>query len=104
MAGQLRIGDIGTVIRIRVKENGLPFNASSATLKTLKLRKPSGIVISRATSFETTGVDGVLVYTTVLNDLDQSGPWTGQIYLEMPAGKWHTDPFNFMVGENVDSV
>ena len=102
MAGQIRKGDIGTVIRVQIKENGAPFNAATATVKTLKLLKPSGAVIARATTFETTGADGVLLYTTVLDDLDQSGPWTGQVYLELPIGKWHTDQFKFSVGENVD--
>ena len=101
MAGQMRVGDIGTVIRISVKENGLPFNASSATVKTLKLMKPSGVVVARATTFESNGADGVLRYATVLADLDESGPWTGQVYLELPIGKWHTNPFNFVVGENL---
>ena len=101
MAGQLRKLDEGSVLRLSVKENGLPFNAAAATVKTLKLAKPSGAVVDRVAVFETTGADGVLLYTTIAGDLDESGPWTGQLYLEFPAGKWHTDPFNFVVGENI---
>lgn len=101
MAGQFRIRDIGSVIRVSVKENGAPFNASTATTKTLKLRRPDGTVTTKTMTFETSGVDGVLVYTTLLNDLDQAGPWTGQVYLELPTGKWHTEPFNFSVGDNL---
>jgi hypothetical protein len=101
MAGQLRKDDVGSVLRLSVKENALPFDASAATVKTLKLSPPNGNVIERAASFETTGADGVLIYTTIAGDLDQAGPWTGQLYLEFPTGKWHTDPFNFVVGENL---
>lgn len=101
MAGQLRKNDEGSVLRISVKENGAPFNAGSATTKTLKLAKPSGTVVERTPVFETTGVDGVLLYTTIAGDLDESGPWTGQLHLEFVGGKWHTDQFNFVVGENL---
>jgi hypothetical protein len=102
MAGQLRKDDIGSIIRVRVREEGLPFNAAAATTKTLKLKKPSGRVVARPAEFETNGTDGVFTYTTVEDDLDESGPWSGQIFMEFPTGQWHTDAFNFHVGENLE--
>lgn len=99
MAGQLRKGDVGSVIRVSVKENLLPFDAQSSTVKTLKLKKPDGTVLSKTAVAETNGADGVFLYTTVAGDLDQIGPWTGQLYFEFSGGKWHTEPFNFGVGE-----
>jgi hypothetical protein len=102
MAGQLRKLDIGSVIRATVKENGAIFNASGATIKTMKLRKPSGAVLERPAQFQTDGSDGIVTYTTVANDLDEVGPWTGQVFLDFAASqKWHTEPFNFTVGDNL---
>lgn len=101
MAGQLRKDDVASVIRISVKENGVPFDASTATVKTLRLTKPSGAVIDRVAVFETTGIDGVLTYAVIAGDLSESGPWSGQLTLTMPTGLWHTDPFNFVVGDNL---
>jgi hypothetical protein len=101
VAGQLRKGDVGSILRITVKEAGLPFNASQATAKTLKFKKPSGVIHTVVPAFETTGQDGVLVYTTVAGDLDQSGPWTAQVYLAFADGQWHTEPFSVVVGESL---
>jgi hypothetical protein len=102
MAGQMRRFDIGSIIRVTVKENGLVFNASAAIGKTMKLRKPSGSVLERPAEFQTDGTDGIVQYTTVANDLDESGPWTGQVFLDFAAtARWHAEPFNFTVGENL---
>jgi hypothetical protein len=104
MAGQLRMYDIGSLIRVRVCENGASLNAEMA-IKTLKWKKPSGEVEERAAEYYTDGTaDGHYVqYTTVEDDLDECGPWTGQVFLDFaPDGKWHTEPFNFTVGENLE--
>jgi hypothetical protein len=102
MAGQLRKDDVGSIIRVRVVENGLPFDASSALVKTYKLKRPSGSVMTVPVSFESDGVNGTFVYVTVENDLSESGPWSGQVFMEFTTGKWHTDHFNFNVGENIE--
>lgn len=102
MAGQMRQFDIGSVIRVTVKENGAIFNASGAIGKTMKLKKPSGVVEERPAEFQTDGSNGIVQYTTVENDLNEVGPWTGQVFLDFAASqKWHTEPFNFTVGENL---
>ena len=102
MAGQMRRFDIGSVIRVTVKEKGAIFDASAAIGKTMKLKKPSGAVLERPAEFQTDGSDGIVFYTTVENDLDESGPWTGQVFLDFAANaKWHTDLWNFTVGENL---
>ena len=94
--------DVGSVIRVTVKENGAIFNASGAIIKTMKLRKPSGAVAEHPAEFQTDGSNGVVQYTTVLNDLDESGPWSGQVFLDFAEGaKWHTELFNFTVGSNL---
>ena len=98
MADQLSKNDVGSVISVTVKENGVVFNASAATVKTLRLKKPNETVITKTAVFETDGSNGVLIYTTVAGDLNENGMWTGQLYLEFPTGKWSTDVFTFVVG------
>lgn len=102
MAGQLRKNDIGSVIRVTVKENGAIFNASGAVTKTMKLKRPSGTVLERPAEFQGDGSDGVVIYTTVAGDLSEIGPWTGQVFLNFAASQqWHCEPFNFTVGDNL---
>lgn len=98
---QLRVGDVGTTIRLTIKEAGSPLDISTATVKTFKLRKPSGVVVALPASFTGTGSDGKLEYVTATADIDASGPWMGQAYIEMGALKFHTTPFSFQVGENL---
>lgn len=105
MAGQIRKGDVGTVLRVQVTEFGQPFNASAATVTDLKLKKPSGKASPPVhASFETNGTDGVFRYVTKAGDLDEAGPWQGQLYLEAPNGAWHTEMFSFQVGETIETV
>ena len=99
MAETMRYGDEGTVIRVTVTEGGAAFDCSTATVKVLRFRKPDGSVASVTASFYTNGTDGIVQYTTTTGDLDQVGKWTGQVYLELPSGKWHTDTFTVTVGE-----
>ncbi len=99
---QPRKGDYGSVLRIKVKQqDGNPFNASGMTTKTLKLRPPSGTVIERVASFESTGVDGIFRYTWADGDLSESGPWAGQLLMVGPSSRFHTDEFSIVVGENL---
>lgn len=102
MAGRLRRFDIGSIIRVTVKENGTAFDASAASGKTMKLQKPSGAVLEVPAKFQSDGKDGVVTYTTAENDLSESGPWIGQVFLDFTATqKWHTDTFSFSVANNV---
>ena len=96
--------DIGTILRFTVTENGVAADISSATVKTLKLRKSDTdrTVIERTMAFTTDGSDGKVQYTTVADDIDIDGVWQAQVYLEFLSGKWHTSRVNIEVGDNVD--
>lgn len=101
MAGQFRVGDIGSEINVTVTELGKAVNISSATTLLYKLKKPSGAVIERTPSFLNTGTDGKLQYLTISGDLDEDGPWIGQAFVVLSNGQWHTEMFSFPVGANL---
>lgn len=100
MTDEIHVGDIGTIIEVTVLETAVALDISTATVKQFTLRKPDGTSVTKTALFSATGTDGKLRYTTILNDLDQSGNWTLQVYLEMPGGKWHSDKVNFTVWGN----
>lgn len=101
MATKISKNDVGTVIRISVKENDAVFNASAATVKTLFLKTPNGVVVRKSALFYTDGTDGVCEYTTITGDLHESGRWSGQLYLEFPNGRWYTSMFSFVVEDTL---
>jgi hypothetical protein len=98
----MRVGDVGNVIRARIIDSGVPFDLSSASVLQLKFLKPSGVVIVRtATVTNSPGTDGRMHYETVAGDLDESGPWQGQAYVESGTQKFHTTVFSFPVASNL---
>lgn len=98
--GQMRVGDIGSRLRIRVrKQDSQPFDMSAATVKTLKMMKPSGTVVERSFGLEEASI---AFYDMVSGDLDEQGPWQGQLLVEFAGGnRWHTDPFSFEIAGNL---
>ena len=93
--------DEGTVLLVTVKENSVAKNISTATTKTVKFTKPGGDTVSKTLEFVTDGSDGQLDYTFEADLIDEVGKWVGQVYLEMPAGKWHTTTFEFNVKQYI---
>ena len=99
-ANEIHVGDIGTVFEVTIMDGAVAVDISTATTKALLLQKPSGAVVSKAASFKTNGIDGVLKYTTVAGDLDVSGTWSMQVLVVLPTGTWHSDTQTFVVYRN----
>ncbi|MCE7738377.1 MAG: hypothetical protein GPJ50_03270 [Candidatus Heimdallarchaeota archaeon] len=96
--------DIGTIFEVTVKEDGSVVDVSTATTKEFHFKKPSGEILSKPTDFVTNGTDGKLKYTTIANDLDESGGWSIQVYLVLSSGTWSSDIIDFMVYKNIKST
>jgi hypothetical protein len=93
---------IGMPIKATVKEDGVAVNLTSATVKKIFLGAPSGQVKEKTAEFFTTGADGILKYVTIADDLDESGVWSIQAYVELASGfKGPTSIGKFSVGKNL---
>ena len=102
MASQeIHVGDVGTILERTVTDGGVAVDISTASVRQFILRKPSGAAATKTAAFSTDGSDGKLRYVTVADDLDQAGQWSLQVYLEMTAGKWHSDVAVFDVYPNL---
>jgi len=98
---QVQLGDVGTEILVTVKEDGLPADISTATVKKFLLQKKNRTTLVVDASFVTSGSDGQLHYFTSGSEVDIKGTCTLQVYLELPDGKWHTSKSEFTVEENL---
>lgn len=100
MTAQIRVGDIGTVIRLTFKdENNAPLNISAQTTLEFYFQKPDRTVVVKNASVETDGSDGSAIYTLVQDDIDQDGNWKIEGKVALPTGTWKTDIHIFPVGE-----
>ena len=91
--------DVGTVIEVIIKdEDNVAIDVSAATVKTIRLRNPAGTVMEKTAVFVTDGTDGKIKYTTVDGDLDATGDWRTQAYIEIGSTvKFYTDDTLFHV-------
>src|SRR5678815_3372512 len=96
-------GDIGTVIELTIQdENGAAVDVSTAAVKQILMRAPSGSVLTKTASFTTTGADGKIRYTTISGDLSEDGIWTVDGYIEIgTTPKFHTTAFQFQVDDYI---
>lgn len=98
----IHLNDVGTFIEATIiDENGAVVDISTATVKTFTFRKPTGVNITRTAVFSNSGTDGKIKYVTIAGDLDQTGVWSLQAYIEMPSGKFTSDKINFSVESNL---
>jgi len=100
-ANEIHVGDIGTVLRVTVKDGDDAVDVSTATTKTIILEDPSGNNSDKAATFTTDGTDGKIQYTTVSGDLDERGNWSIQAKVVMPSGTWYSDIYTFEVHGNL---
>ena len=84
--------DVGTVLEATIKDqDGVVVDISSSTLRTFKFHTPSKTLVSKSAVLSGSGTDGKLRYVTVADDLNVTGTWTLQVYIEIGAGvTFHT--------------
>jgi hypothetical protein len=101
MTEEVHLNDIGTKFLLTVKEDGVALNISTATVKSIVFKKPSGTVVVKTATFETDGADGKIYYLSVSGDLDAIGLWKIQGKITMGVGSWGTEIGEFKVMDNL---
>ncbi|RLA38665.1 MAG: hypothetical protein DRR06_20380 [Gammaproteobacteria bacterium] len=99
---EIHLNDVGTVFEVTLVESDVVVDISTATTLTIKFKKSDGAtVMTKTASFSTDGTDGRLQYTSVADDLDQTGPWKLQAYVIMPSWTGHSSIGEFEVFRNL---
>ena len=104
MATEIHLGDIGTSFQITLRDGEGIVDISSAVgagTKTITFKKKSGVVVEKEASFLDDGVDGILKYLTILDDLDELGTWEIQAKVILTSGTWRSNIEKFKVYENL---
>ena len=97
-AYDLHVGDIGTILRITIKEGAVAKDISTATVTEFHIKKKDGSMLTVPATWYTDGTDGKLQYVFVDGDVTVAGKWYAQPYLELPNWSGHTARVEFMVG------
>lgn len=85
------VGDTGTVITLDCGAD-----VSSATVRSIEVRKPDGSATSWAAS--ASGANSVS-FTTLADTLDQAGEWWLQAKVTLPTGEWRGETAYLDVAE-----
>lgn len=96
----VRIGDVGVIFRLTVKEDGVVVDIATATVtKEIKFVSPNGTVKTKDATFTTDGTDGKLEYPSIAADLDECGQWRMQAHVALtgPTRDLHSSEAVFYV-------
>lgn len=102
---EIRINDIGTKFLVTIKDAAsvvdVSGTGSDAENKRIIFKKPSGLTLDKAASFNDDGTDGKLYYTTVSGDLNEDGMWKMQAKVIIGSQTFHSDIHTFKVHRNL---
>jgi len=91
------VNDFGTIFEITVTEDNTVVDLSSTTGVEIIFTHPSGQSIVKTASLKTTGIDGVVQYTTESGLFDAAGFWKVQARITFTYGQWRTSQYDFEV-------
>jgi len=99
------LSSMGPEVKHYVGEEGVPLIvkcgvdlSTSVTVAQIRVKKPDGTIVTWTASVYTyEGVTQYLRYYTVEDDLDQSGEYEAQAYVERGSWKVHGESFRFMI-------
>ncbi len=102
-ANEIHLLDIGTVFEITLYDGAVILSGlDGATAKSILFEKPDGTTVEKTAAFKTDGLDGIIQYITLANDLDQEGNWKIQARVVLADGSWSSDIGKFKVYPNLD--
>ena len=101
-AGEVRVGDIGTLFRATILDGSTAVDVSSASPMVLTFKPPRSTSFTKATTFTTDGINGQVEYTSTGADvIDEPGSWKLQWVATLTAGTFKSDMYEFTVHKNL---
>ena len=101
MAQEIHKDDVGTKFVVKIQDGNDIVDLSAATQKQILFLKPSTGTITGTASFLTDGTDGILTYTAVTGDLDETGDWFLQARLDFGSSMFRSNKEPFEVFGNI---
>ena len=102
MTCAIHLNDVGTEFQISLKTcAGVAEDITTATLIQVVLQKPDFTKLTNTVVASGDPTEGIVIYTTILGDLDQVGKYKLQAIVTYPTGKWSSEILTFKVVTNL---
>jgi len=99
---EVHVGDIGTIVKVTIQEEGVAINLTDATTMKIKFqRKDKTTFEMDALIWEDDPEQGIIYCLSVEDTFDLKGEWSIQGYVIFPTGEWHTAKETFTVEDNI---
>jgi hypothetical protein len=99
-----QVNDVGVQFLLTIVDEttGAPINLSTATGLKVKFEYPDGTTADKTGTLYSGGVDGKLYYTSIANDLNQSGQYFIQGEATIGGATKNSEKGRFYVNTNID--
>jgi hypothetical protein len=94
------LGDENTRLEFEIQDDGVTVDISTASVKQVKFKKPSGTVVVKTANFVTDGSDGLVQYFFESGLIDEEKIWSAWAYVEIGSWKGRSTTYNFLVRSN----
>ena len=100
-ANEIHLNDVGTEFKLTIADAGSVVDLSpSGTTTTINFRRPDGTCFSK-TATAVDAANGVVRYITESGDLDTTGTWKLQDFVDFVAKEFYSDIHSFRVHKNI---
>lgn len=94
------VGDVGVVYSFTILDDTTPVDLSAATVL-FTIKRPLGDIFTAAGTLPNGGQDGVVHWTTQLNDLSERGQYSLQAEITIGSNVFNTNIYRFTCYENL---
>jgi len=100
-ANEIHVDDVGTQFLLTIMDGSAAVDISSASTKQIIIKKPSGTKMTKSATFSSDGSDGKIYYSSIADDLDETGSYKLQGKVIISDGTFYTDITTFKVHRNL---
>lgn len=97
-----QVDDIKVRLIVTIYEDDAVLNISTASSKSIIIRKPDGVIITATATFLTDGSDGKIYYDSVSGDLDTPGLYKIQGAIVINSGTYKSSIQMFRIDCNLE--
>ena len=94
-ANEIHVDDVGTQFLLTIMDGSAAVDISSASTKQIIIKKPSGTKMTKSATFSNDGSDGKIYYSSIADDLDETGSYKLQGKVIISDGTFYTDIYDF---------